>query len=106
MFADEHLDAIIVHRDDRLLDVLRRRCLAPLDELNDSSRERLSTTLTSWLLHLGDRKAVAEDLHIHPQTVSYRLGRLHTLFGPQLDDPATRATLMLALAWGPPGSDS
>lgn len=103
VFADEHLDAIIVHRDDRLLDVLRRRCLAPLDELNDSSRERLSTTLTSWLLHLGDRKAVAEDLHIHPQTVSYRLGRLHTLFGPQLDDPATRATLMLALAWGPPG---
>jgi DNA-binding PucR family transcriptional regulator len=46
---------------------------------------------------------VAEDLHIHPQTVSYRLGRLHTLFGPQLDDPATRAALMLALAWGPPG---
>ncbi|MBB4684215.1 PucR family transcriptional regulator [Amycolatopsis jiangsuensis] len=103
VFADEHLDAIIVHRDDRLLDALRLQVLAPLAELNDSSRERLSTTLTSWLLHLGDRKAVAEDLHIHPQTVSYRLGRLHELFGPSLDDPASRATLLLALAWGPPG---
>ncbi|MFI5610807.1 PucR family transcriptional regulator [Amycolatopsis sp. NPDC051903] len=106
VFADEHLDAIIVHRDDRLLDVLRRRCLAPLDDLNESSRERLVTTLTSWLLHLGDRKAVAEDLHIHPQTVSYRLGRLHELFGPVLDDPAARATLLIALAWGPPGGDA
>ncbi|WP_326834484.1 helix-turn-helix domain-containing protein [Amycolatopsis rhabdoformis] len=103
VFADEHLDAIIVHRDDRLLEVLRKRCLAPLDELGDASRERLQTTLRSWLLHLGDRKAVAEDLHIHPQTVSYRLGRLHELFGPALDDPAARATLLLALAWGPAG---
>jgi hypothetical protein len=105
VFADEHLDAIIVHRDDRLLEVLRRRCLAPLDELNGSSHERLVTTLRSWLLHLGDRKAVAEDLHIHPQTVSYRLARLHELFGPVLDDPAERATLLLALAWGPPGGE-
>ncbi|MEU4667872.1 helix-turn-helix domain-containing protein [Amycolatopsis sp. NPDC023774] len=103
VFADEHLDAIIVHRDDRLLEVLRKRSLAPLDDLNDSSRERLQTTLRSWLLHLGDRKAVAEDLHIHPQTVSYRLSRLHELFGPALDDPEARATLLLALAWGPPG---
>ncbi|MFF4597949.1 PucR family transcriptional regulator [Amycolatopsis sp. NPDC001319] len=106
VFADEHLDAIIVHRDDRLLEVLRKRSLAPLDELNDSSRERLQTTLRSWLLHLGDRKAVAEDLHIHPQTVSYRLGRLHELFGPALDDPDARATLLLALAWGPPGGQT
>ncbi|WIX77600.1 helix-turn-helix domain-containing protein [Amycolatopsis carbonis] len=106
VFADEHLDAIIVHRDDRLLEVLRKRALAPLDDLNDSSRDRLQTTLRSWLLHLGDRKAVAEDLHIHPQTVSYRLGRLHELFGPALDDPDARATLLLALAWGPPGGQS
>ncbi|MCU1681891.1 MAG: PucR family transcriptional regulator [Amycolatopsis sp.] len=103
VFADEHLDAIIVHRDDRLLDALRRRSLAPLDELSESSRERLSTTLTSWLRHLGDRKAIAEELHIHPQTVRYRMGQLHTLFGPSLDDPSTRATLMLALNWGPAG---
>ena len=105
VFADEHLDAIIVHRDDRVLDYLRRRCLAPLDELSESSRERLSTTLTSWLRHMGDRKAVAEELHIHPQTVRYRLGQLQTLFGPSLDDPSTRATLLLALNWGPAGEE-
>jgi DNA-binding PucR family transcriptional regulator len=53
------------------------------------------------LLNLGNRRAVAEQLHVHPQTVRYRLGRLRELFGPALDDPATRAALLLALAWGP-----
>jgi hypothetical protein len=106
VFADEHLDAIIVHRDDRMLGYLRRRCLAPLDGLSESSRERLSTTLTSWLRHMGDRKAVAEELHIHPQTVRYRLGQLQTAFGPSLDDPSTRATLLLALNWGAASEES
>ncbi len=51
----------------------------------------------------GDRAAVAADLHIHPQTVRYRLKQLRELFGPDLDgDPDTRLRLTLALAWGPP----
>jgi DNA-binding PucR family transcriptional regulator len=54
---------------------------------------------------MGDRKAVAEELHIHPQPVRYRLGQLQTLFGPSLDDPSTRATLLLALNWGPAGEE-
>ncbi|OLT19429.1 hypothetical protein BJF78_10610 [Pseudonocardia sp. CNS-139] len=33
----------------------------------------------------------------------YRLARLHELFGPDLDDPDTRARLALALTWGTPG---
>lgn len=101
LFVDEHLDAMLVHRDDRLLAALRQQYLAPLAGLRESTRERLCETLTSWLLHLGNRKAVADELHIHPQTVRYRLGRLRELFGPALDDPATRAALLLALAWGP-----
>jgi DNA-binding PucR family transcriptional regulator len=38
-------------------------------------------------------------LHVHPQTVRYRVGQLRTLFGPALDDPRTRLRLMLALCW-------
>ena len=57
----------------------------------------------AWLRHGGDRAAVAADLHIHPQTVRYRLKQLRELFGPDLDgDPDTRLRLTLALAWGPP----
>jgi sugar diacid utilization regulator len=38
-------------------------------------------------------------LHIHPRTVRYRLGRLHELFGPELDEPGPRRRLFLALTW-------
>lgn len=102
VFTDEHLDAIIVHRDARMLEVLRAQTLAPLDGQSAASRERLCETLRAWLWHMGDRQAIAADLHIHPQTVRYRLARLHELFGEQLDDPGTRARLSLALGWGAP----
>jgi hypothetical protein len=100
LFADDHLDAIIVHRDPRLLEALRRQALAPLDAVAAASRQRLCQTLGSWLRHHGDRQAVAAELHIHPQTVRYRMTQLHNLFGSTLDDPGTRARLTLALAWG------
>ncbi len=99
VFVADHLDAIIVHRDRRLLDALGDQVLAPLEHSAPSSRERLRETLRSWLRHMGDRKAMAEELHVHPQTVRYRMGRLQELFGDSLDDPAVRARLMLALAW-------
>ncbi len=41
--------------------------------------------------------AVAEALHVHPQTVRYRLAQLRELFGPALDSPAARFGLLLAL---------
>ncbi|KAA9160380.1 PucR family transcriptional regulator [Amycolatopsis acidicola] len=104
VFVDEHLDSIIVHRDERLLTVFRQQTLAPLDELGPVTRERLCETLASWLRHLGDRRAVAEELHIHPQTVRYRLSQLRELFGESLDDPDNRRRLTLALAWGAPNS--
>jgi PucR C-terminal helix-turn-helix domain len=100
LFVDEHLDALIVHRDERLLAALRRRQLAPLAGLSPSAQARLAETLTAWLLRMGDRRATAEDLHVHPQTVRYRLAQLRELFGRKLDDPAFRARLILVLAWG------
>ena len=100
VFVDQHVDAIIVHRDRPLLAAVRRQCLGPLYDLPSATRDRMSTTLGSWLLHMGDRRAVAAELHVHPQTVRYRLTQLRELFGPALDDPASRRTLLLALAWG------
>jgi hypothetical protein len=39
---------------------------------------------------------VAAALHVHPQTVRYRLGQLRDLFGAALDDPDSRFALALA----------
>jgi hypothetical protein len=104
VFVEEHLDAIIVHRDARLLEALRHQALAPLAGLSPPVRERLSETLAAWLRHMGDRQVIAAELHIHPQTVRYRMSQLHDLFGEALDDPASRARLTLALAWGTAGA--
>ena len=61
------------------------------------SRERLGSTLDAWLRHRGRTEAVAKALHVHPQTVRYRLARLRELFGTRLDDPDGRFELELAL---------
>jgi len=100
LFAEDHLDTLIVHQDDRLLTALRARCLAPLSGLREPARRRLEETLRSWLHNLGDQKAVAAELHIHPQTVRYRLRQLRECYGPALDDRRLRESLVLALAWG------
>jgi DNA-binding PucR family transcriptional regulator len=100
LFAEDHLDTLIVHQDDRLLAALRARCLAPLSGLREPARDRLEETLRSWLRNLGDQKAVAAELHIHPQTVRYRLRQLRECYGPALDDRRLRESLVLALAWG------
>ncbi|HET8604270.1 MAG TPA: helix-turn-helix domain-containing protein [Marmoricola sp.] len=99
VFADEHLDAVIVWRDEDLVNALRREVLAPLEGQTEGAKVRLTETLSSWLRHMGDRQAIAEELRIHPQTVRYRVAQLRELFGTRLDDPHSRARLFLALQW-------
>jgi hypothetical protein len=96
-FADEHLPDLVLHRDPDLLATLAARRLAPLAELRESSRDRFAETLLVWLQHRGERQHVAAALHVHPQTVGYRLGKLREMFGPVLDDPEGRFELELAL---------
>jgi DNA-binding PucR family transcriptional regulator len=98
-FVDQHYDALLVHGDARLLDLLTEQVLAPLDGMSDGARARSETTLAAWLRAMGDRQEVARVLHVHPQTVRYRVTQLRTLFGPALDDPAARLRMTLALCW-------
>ncbi|TSE00482.1 PucR family transcriptional regulator [Skermania sp. ID1734] len=102
VFTGDHLDTIIANRDERLLGLLREQVLAPLEHLTEGARERLIETLAAWLRHMGDRQAIANDLHIHPQTVRYRINQLRELFGADLDSARFRARLFLALEWGAP----
>ena len=102
VFVDEHYDALIVHGDARLHGLLTEQVLRPLDNVPAGSRARLEETLAVWLRYMGDRQEVARVLHVHPQTVRYRIGRLRQLFGPALDDPDTRLRMTLATCWRPP----
>jgi hypothetical protein len=47
LFVEDHLAA------------LRRVHLKPLDDLPSATRDRMPRTLTSWLMHMGNRDARA-----------------------------------------------
>jgi len=96
--SEEHLAELVLSADPSAYADLQARVLAPLDTLRDSSAEKLTETLRSWLLHHGRRDAVAAELFVHPQTVRYRMGQLREVFGDRLEDP--RAILELTLAVG------
>jgi hypothetical protein len=96
--ADQHRPALLLHGGDRTLAAdLATAALAPLDELRPGPRSRLRATLRAWLDHPGQVTRVAADLHVHPQTVRYRVAQLRELFGERLEDPEARFELALAL---------
>jgi hypothetical protein len=100
--ADEHLPALLLHSGDSALAAdLAASALAPLAELRPGARSRLRATLRAWLDHPGQVTRVAGDLHVHPQTVRYRVAQLRELFGDRLDDPDARFELALALRADP-----
>lgn len=98
--TDEHLAALVVGADPSALADLRAAVLAPLADLRAGPAERLEETLRSWLLHQGRREAVAAELHVHPQTVRYRVQQLRELYGDALTDPAFLRDAVVALATG------
>ncbi|WP_416071383.1 PucR family transcriptional regulator [Streptomyces sp. ME02-8801-2C] len=94
----DHLSTLLLHSDEPMLDLLRARVLAPLDAVSEQQRGRLAETLLAWLLSGSNVPDVAARLHVHPQTVRYRLRQLEKVFGEAaLHDPATRLDLILAL---------
>jgi lambda repressor-like predicted transcriptional regulator len=97
LVAERHRLSLLLGADRRLARDVAESALAPLDSETELSRERLGSTLDAWLRHRGRTEAVAKALHVHPQTVRYRLARLRELFGSRLDDPDGRFELELAL---------
>lgn len=74
--------------------------LGPLDILRDHDSERGTgylRTLTEWLDHPGEPSRAARALHVHPNTLRYRMGRVVALTGLDLTDPQVRLAVRLQL---------
>ena len=97
LIADDHLAELLLAADPRVAADLAASRLAPLAELADGPRARLTETLAAWLDRPGQVQAVAAALGVHPQTVRYRVRQLRDLFGERLEDPDARFELALAL---------
>ncbi len=85
------LDEIVslIQADGRLVDPRIR-------QLRDT-QPMLADTLAAYLDCFGDVAAVAEHLHVHPNTVRYRVRRLEKLIAASLDDAELRLLLSLSL---------
>jgi hypothetical protein len=95
--VNDHLATVILLQDRELAAELMRTRLAALDELPAAERARLLDTLAAWLEHQRHTPAIAAQLHVHPQTVRYRMAKLRELLGESLDTPDGRFELVLAL---------
>ena len=85
------LDEIVtmIGSDDRLVDP-RVRQLRTKDPA-------LADTLRAYLDSFGDVAAAAQRLHVHPNTVRYRVRRIEQALGITLADPDVRLLLSLSL---------
>jgi hypothetical protein len=100
VIVDERRVELLLARDRVLAARIVEGALGPLDALPDGQRARLGETLESWLRHQGEVRLVAADLHVHAQTVRYRVGRLRDLLGDRMCSSDGRLELELALRGG------
>jgi DNA-binding PucR family transcriptional regulator len=85
------LDEIVtmIGADERLVDPRVR-------EVRDRD-PMLAETLRAYLDSFGDVAAAAQWLHVHPNTVRYRVRRIEDRLGSTLADPDARLLLSLSL---------
>jgi purine catabolism regulator len=74
---------------------LRARVDLVLDPLR--GHPQLLETLVAYLTADQNVNVAAEGLHVHPNSLRYRLGRVEELLGRALRSPATLADLYVAL---------
>ena len=96
-WVEDNLALLALDDPDGVLGALREQRLRPFAELGERTRERLESTLLTWLEQQGNRAATARMLGVHEQTVRYRMNQLRELLGEALDDPQARFELELSL---------
>ncbi|TVZ03374.1 PucR family transcriptional regulator [Trebonia kvetii] len=96
-WCEDHLPTLVLLADEDLAAALSRQALTPLRGLRPDQADRLARTLLAWLESADDANAAARLLHVHPQTIRYRLRQVSELFGDALGEPDTRFRLLLAL---------
>jgi PucR family transcriptional regulator, purine catabolism regulatory protein len=84
--------------DPDVLRGFREQVLGPVERWDIDHGTELLQTLRAFLMNGGRYRATAADLHIHHNTLRYRLGRVELLTGRHLDEVADRLDVQIALA--------
>ncbi len=93
--TEDHLLEILLDRSARLTERLRTRVLAPLA---GEEHAELARTLRALIACRLDRTATSAALHIHRNTLAYRLKRIEEIAGIDLGSPRDLVRVYIALA--------
>jgi len=88
---------LLLARSPRLAELARQRALGPLEQYAERRGNDLIDTLEAFVGEDLDRRRTAERLHVHPNTLDYRLRRVAELTGLDLGCAADLSLAMLAL---------
>lgn len=88
---------LVLLREEPELWEFYRATLAPLVEYDRRQEAELLKTLEAFFANLGNLARTAAALHVHRNTLLYRLGRVAEISGLDLDDSEERLALWLAL---------
>lgn len=73
--------------------------LSALCRLNPADRKETILTLDAYFAAMGNTSEAARLLHVHPNTLRYRLTKIADVLEVDLDDRETRLLLELELLW-------
>lgn len=93
----DYLPELLLERSPGLASALERRALGPLADYSERRSADLLETLEVFMKAGLDRRGAAETLHVHPNTLDYRLRRVEELTGLSASKPDDLALLALAL---------
>jgi hypothetical protein len=94
---DQHPLGVLLAAGPDQADGLARAVLGPVLDLAADDRAVLLETARTWLAAEGSSSAAAERLHLHRNSVRYRLRRLEELTGRDLAKPLDAAEVFIAL---------
>lgn len=95
--VDELLPELLLDSAPRVADALSARVLGPLQAGRSRRGADLVQTLSVYVASGLDRRAAAHRLHVHPNTLDYRLRQVHELTELDVHQPRDLVLVMLAL---------
>jgi len=105
-FSDLGLYRLLCQLQDRdELEAFYEQTLGPLERYDASRNTELVETLEAFFAHHGNVSQTAESLHLHRNSLLYRLERIAEISALDLDDADDRFALQLALKVRPLLSD-
>jgi DNA-binding PucR family transcriptional regulator len=84
-------------RDPRVLGKFVEESLGPVLHYAERHRTPLLSTLEALVVQGWNQRAAARQLHVHINTLTYRVQRIEDLLNSSLDDSETRVVLSIAL---------